>query len=108
MARMTAAAAPTRKSLLERGDGLGEMTRRELPMVAFTWGSEVTGMGAREGCGAALDRVGGATGESGTASGSICASGSRGVATRGPAGGWPGFDCGEQDSGESGDSGGRM
>ena len=54
MARMTAAAALTRKSLFERGCGLGEITRRALPMVALTCGSEVTGIGAREGCGATL------------------------------------------------------
>jgi hypothetical protein len=83
------------------------MTRRELPMVAFTWGSEVTGMGAREGCGAALDRVGGATGERGTASGSICASGSRGVAREDPPEAGLASTAESKDSGESGDSGGR-
>ena len=81
MARRTAAAALTRKSLLERGCGLGEMTRRALPMVALTCGSELTGIGAREGCGVALrEGMGeafGETGESGTASGSISGSGWR-------------------------------
>ena len=82
MARRTAAAALTRKSLLERGCGLGEMTRRALPMVALTCGSELTGIGAREGCGVAVRaRLGeeafGETGESGTASGSISGSGWR-------------------------------
>jgi len=81
MARRTAAAALTRKSLLERGCGLGEMTRRALPMVALTCGSELTGIGAREGCGAAareaLGEALGETGESGRASGSISGSGWR-------------------------------
>jgi hypothetical protein len=36
IASRMAAAALTRKSLLERGCGLGEMTRRGLPMVALT------------------------------------------------------------------------
>jgi hypothetical protein len=36
MARRMAAAVLTRKSLLERGCGLEEMTRRGLPMVALT------------------------------------------------------------------------
>jgi hypothetical protein len=81
MARRAAAAVLTRKSLLERGCGLGEMTRRALPMVALTCGSELTGIGAREGCGVAV-REGmaeafGETGESGTASGSISGSGWR-------------------------------
>jgi len=81
IARRTAAAALTRKSLLERGCGLGEMTRRALPMVALTCGSELTGIGAREGCGVAapeaLGEALGETGESGTASGSISGSGWR-------------------------------
>ena len=81
MARRTAAAALTRKSLLERGCGLGEMTRRALPMVALTCGSELTGIGAREGCGVAvregMGEAFGETGESGTASGSISGSGWR-------------------------------
>jgi len=75
IARMTAAAILTRKSLLERGRGLGEMTRRGLPMVALTCGSDVTGIGAREGCDGtvreALGEALGEIGESGTASGSI-------------------------------------
>jgi len=71
MARRAAAVALTRKSLLERGCGLGEMTRRGLPMVALTCGSDVTGIGAREGCGVAAREAFGETGESGTASGSI-------------------------------------
>jgi hypothetical protein len=79
MARRAAAVALTRKSLLERGCGLGEMTRRGLPMVALTCGSDVTGIGAREGCGVgareALGEAFGETGESGTASGSISGSG---------------------------------
>jgi hypothetical protein len=74
MARMTAAAALTRKSLFERGCGLGEITRRALPMVALTCGSEVTGIGAREGCGVTLREASGETGESGTARGSISGS----------------------------------
>jgi hypothetical protein len=49
MASRTAAAALTRKSLLDRGDGLGEMTRRELPMVALTCGSDETGTDSRAG-----------------------------------------------------------
>lgn len=73
IARMTAAAALTRKSLLERGCGLGEMTRRGLPMVALTCGSDVTGIAAREALGEALGEIG----ESGTASGSISGSGWR-------------------------------
>ena len=81
IARRTAAVALTRKSLLARGCGLGEMTRRGLPMVAFTCGSDVTGIGAREGCGVAeRGALGGAlgeTGERGTASGSISGSGGR-------------------------------
>ena len=81
IARMTAAAVLTRKSLLERGRGLGEMTRRGLPMVALTCGSDVTGIGAREGCGVAvreaLGEALGEIGESGTASGSISGSGWR-------------------------------
>lgn len=77
MARMTAAAALTRKSLFERGCGLGEITRRALPMVALTCGSEVTGIGAREGCGVTLREALGETGESGTARGSISGSGWR-------------------------------
>lgn len=51
------------------------MTRRELPMVALTCGSDLTGMGAREAMGAAF----GETGESGTESGSICGSVARGA-----------------------------
>ena len=74
MARMTAAVALTRKSLLERGCGLVEITRRALPMVALTCGSEVTGIGAREGCGVTLREVLGETGDSGTARGSISGS----------------------------------
>jgi hypothetical protein len=77
IARRTAAAALTRKSLLERGCGLGEMTRRALPIVALTCGSELTGIGAREGCGVAERGALGETGESGTASGSISGSGWR-------------------------------
>jgi hypothetical protein len=77
IARMTAAAALTRKSLFERGCGLGEITRRALPMVALTCGSEVTGIGAREGCGVTLRETLGETGESGTARGSISGSGWR-------------------------------
>jgi hypothetical protein len=77
MARMTAAAVLTRKSLFERGCGLGEITRRALPMVALTCGSEVTGIGAREGCGVTLREALGETGESGTARGSISGSGWR-------------------------------
>ena len=78
IASRTAAVALTRKSLLARGRGLGEMTRRGLPMVAFTCGSDATGIGAREGCGVrergALGEALGETGESGTASGSISGS----------------------------------
>jgi hypothetical protein len=77
MARMTAAAALTRKSLLERGCGLGEITRRALPMVALTCGSEVTGIGTREGCSPTLREALGETGDSGTARGSISGSGWR-------------------------------
>jgi len=81
IARMTAAAALTRKSLLERGRGLGEMARRGLPMVALICGSDVTGIGAREGCDGtvreALGEALGEIGESGTASGSISGSGWR-------------------------------
>ena len=77
MARIIAAAALTRKSLFERGCGLGEITRRALPMVALTCGSEVTGIGAREGCGVTLREALGETGESGTARGSISGSGWR-------------------------------
>jgi hypothetical protein len=80
IARTMAAAILTRKSLLERGSGLGEMTRRALPMVALTCGSEVTGIGTREGCGGTLRDALGETGESGTASGSISGSGWRSVA----------------------------
>jgi hypothetical protein len=109
-----AAAALTRKSLLERLETGGLLMRRGPPMVAFTCGSEETGMRARGTCGAAafdpdgcLD--GGETGESGTASGSISGNGSRG-AVRGD------DDAVEteaastaamRDSGESGDSGER-
>ena len=75
MARMRAAAALTRKSLFERGCGLGEITRRPLPMLALTCGSEVTGIGAREGCGVTLREALGETGDSGTARGSISESG---------------------------------
>jgi hypothetical protein len=112
-ARITAAAAAATKSLLERrGVGFGMMTRRGLPMVAFTCGSEVTGMGAREGCAfaGAFGATLGETGESGTESGSMCRSGSREV--RG-ADGWPaearvpGRTPSTSDSGESGASGGR-
>ena len=81
IARMTAAAVLTRKSLLERGRGLGEMTRRGLPMVALTCGSDVTGIGARAGCdGTVREALGeelGEIGESSTASGSISGSGWR-------------------------------
>ena len=77
IARMTAAAALTRKSLFERGCGLGEITRRALPMVALTCGSEVTGIGTREGCGVTLRETLGETGESGSARGSISGSGWR-------------------------------
>ena len=79
IAKTTAAVALTRKSLFERGGGFGEMTRRALPMVALTCGSEVTGIGAREGCGTLREALG-ETGESGTASGSISGSGWRCVA----------------------------
>jgi hypothetical protein len=105
MARSTAAAALTRKSLLEREEvGSGAGTRRELPMVAFTWGSEETGMG----------EAFGETGERGTASGSICGSGSR-CATRVErdadglvaAEAAPACAAARIDSGESGASGGR-
>jgi hypothetical protein len=75
--RMTAAAVLTRKSLLERGRGLGEMTRRGLPMVALTCGSDVTGIGAREGCDGTVREALGEIAESGTASGSISGSGWR-------------------------------
>jgi len=101
MARILAAAALTRKSRLERGGGLGEMTRRGLPMLALTCGSEETGMGARDGSGAGL----GETGESGTARGSICGRVTRRVA-RGDAEGRS--DAASKDSGELGASGGRM
>jgi hypothetical protein len=63
------------KSLLERGCGFGEMTRRALPMVALICGSDLTGMGPR-----ATGVAFGDTGESGTESGSICGSGARGFA----------------------------
>ena len=76
MASRIAAAAATRKSVLERGRaGLGEMGRRGPAMVALTCGSVETGIGAREGVDFVL--VGGSTGESGTESGSICGSGAR-------------------------------
>ena len=100
---MTAAAEPTKKSLLERGAGLGEITRRELPMVAFTCGSEVTGMGAREGCGADF----GETGESGTDSGSICGSGPCDEARLGADSVAEDWTTSIRESGESGASGGR-
>jgi hypothetical protein len=78
IARMTAAVVLSRKSLLEGGRGLGEMTRRGLPMVALICGSDVTGIGAREGCDGtvreALGEAVGEIGESGTASGSISGS----------------------------------
>lgn len=115
MARRTAAAALTRKSLLERGCGLGEMTRRALPMVALTCGSELTGIGAREGSGVAvreaLGEALGETGESGTASGSISGSGWRRAATRGRVDGdvaEDGSTAATSDSGEPGVPGGRM
>ena len=92
IARRTAAAALTRKSLLERGVGLGLMTRRGLPIVAFTCGSEVTGIGARDF---------GETGDSGTASGSTVRG--RAVAPDGDS-----TAAAIKDSGESGAPGGRM
>jgi hypothetical protein len=109
IARTMAAVALTRKSLFERGGGFGEMTRRALPMVALTCGSEVTGIGAREGCGRLREALG-ETGESGTASGSISGSGWRCVARELADG-----DAAEggsteaiRASGESGASGGRI
>lgn len=109
IARRAAAVALTRKSLLERGCGLGEITRRGLPMVAFTCGSEVTGIGARGGC-AALRGALGEIGESGTASGSISRSGWCCVAPRRVDGDAPegGSIAAIKDSGESGVPGGRM
>ena len=111
MARITAAAALTIKSLLERrGVGFGVMTRRGLPMVAFTCGSEATGMGAREGAlVGALGEALGEMGESGTESGSMWGSGSRAVrcADGWPAERLPGRTASTSDSGESGASGGR-
>jgi len=112
MARITVAAALAIKSLLERrGVGFGVMTRRGLPMVAFTWGSELTGIGAREGCAlvGAFGEALGETRESGMDSGSMCGSGARGVRV---ADGWPaervaGRTPSTSDSGESGASGGR-
>src|SRR5207237_7184247 len=104
--KMAAAVMLAIKSLLgRRGVGLGVMTRRELPMVAFTGGSEVTGMGAREGCEHAGEAPG-ETGESGTESGSISGSGSREVRW---GKGWPEVSrsASTNDSGESGASGGR-
>jgi len=74
-----AAMALTRMSLLERWDTGAATTRRGPPIVAFTCGSEETGMLARVGCVEVYDRDGGDTGESGTASGSICGSGWRDV-----------------------------
>jgi hypothetical protein len=109
IARRTAAVALTRKSLLERGCGLGEITRRGLPMVAFTCGSEVTGIGARGSC-VALRGALGETGESGTASGSISGSGGCCVARGRVDGDGPegGSIAAISDSGESGVPGGRM
>jgi len=110
-----AAAALTRKSLLERVETGGLLLiRRGPPMVAFTCGSEETGMRERGTCCAAFDpddgdRAGGETGESGTASGSISGSGSR-CAVRDDdvaAAAGAASTAAISDSGESGDSGGR-
>ena len=109
---MIAAAALTRKSLLERVETGGLLMRRGPPMVAFTCGSEETGMRERGTCGAASepdgDLDGGETGESGTASGSISGNGSR-CAVRGDDDALAGAasTAAMRDSGESGDSGGR-
>jgi len=87
--------------------------RRGPPMVAFTCGSEVTGMRERGTCGAGFDADGdldgGETGESGTASGSISGNDSR-CAVRGDedaVGAGAASTAAMRDSGESGDSGGR-
>ena len=111
---MIAAAALTRKSLLERVETGGLLMRRGPPMVAFTCGSEETGMrergiccGAASGPDGGLD--GGETGESGTASGSISGNDSR-CAVRGDedaVGAGAASTAAMRDSGESGDSGGR-
>lgn len=84
------------------------MTRRVLPMVALTCGSDLTGMGAR-----AMGAAFGETGESGTESGSICGSGARWVtcdvacAERAEAAvAEAGSTTATSDSGDSGDSGG--
>jgi len=73
IARRIAAAAPTSTSVFELEDLGGVETRRGPAMVAFTWGSEETGMRVRAGGVAAFGEIG----ESGTASGSICGSGCR-------------------------------
>ena len=80
-------------------------------MVAFTCGSEETGMRERGACGAVFDwdgERGGERGESGTASGSISGSDSR-CAARGEddSAAGPASTAAMSDSGESGDSGGR-
>jgi hypothetical protein len=109
IARTAAAVALTRKSLLERGCGLGEITRRALPMVALTCGSEVTGIGAREGCATLRDALG-ETGESGTESGSISGCGWRCVARERADGGVAEAGSTEaiRASGELGAPGGRI
>jgi hypothetical protein len=110
MARIRAAAALATKSLLERrGVGWGAMTRRGLPMVAFTCGSELTGMGAREGCAftGAFGEALGETGESGTESGSMFGSGWREPERGADGRPVPGCTASTSDSGESGASGGR-
>lgn len=108
-----AAATLTRKSLLERVETGRLLMRRGPPMVAFTCGSEDTGMRERDTCGAAFDpdgdRDGGETGESGTASESISGNGSR-RAVRGDddaVAEGAASTAAMRDSGESGDSGGR-
>lgn len=81
----------TRKSLLARiVEGGGLLTRRGPPMLAFTCGSEDTGIRERWAGGVTFDipeerpvgeRDGGDTGDSGTARGSISGSGSGCVAS---------------------------
>lgn len=73
IARSTAAAAPTSISVFEPEDLGGDGTLRGPAMVAFTCGSEETGIRVRAG----FIVVFGETGESGTASGSICGNGWR-------------------------------
>lgn len=73
IANSTTAVAPTSTILFELEDLGGVGTRRGPAMVAFTWGSEETGIRVRGGGVVTF----GETGESGTANGSICGSGCR-------------------------------